>query len=999
MLAIAAVAASQTFSMPTAEAQTTPACDPEENRKAIVALYDATDGPNWTRPANYTGALPYDEWREPDTTLRTWQRNFRFRYLVVDGDGCVTEINFEGLNLVGQPPSLEALTRLTSLNLSGNQLEGTVKSLGIADLVLGTLNLSNNKFSGQVLGSAGTVAERDIHPQAGDGRGSIWLFGNDFTGPIPDLSLNKGFTDLYIDNNRFNELIPDHLPQITDKQERYNLRANNNEFSGEFPDLSGEYLSDLNLSHNNFSGELNPAHLRIWRRLDAPNNDINRIGVLNLSHNNFSGEVPDLSDRIGSNDATINLSNNNFSGELDLDHIHSDTNRLDVSNNMLSGNIPDFKTDTPNLTQIYISGNKFSDTTLPVARFNEATLNILVAANLGFTGPIPSFAGFSRLRNLDLSGNSFTGTLADLNLSGVTVLDLNGNMLTGDLSILTTLNTYELHLADNKFTGPLVLPNVSLFVYDVSGNMLTGTLPNFFGEMDQNKWSLGQIIISNNMLTGEIDIDHLPLVISRFEFEGNNFDGLPDLSGFERLVTVKADFPADLDFTKLPSSLTTLDLKGLSGDFPDLSQFTELTELVLYPANPDLKGVVDSKNVPVSIDGRPTELTRLVIGHTFDVPGEDAKNPDRMCADSTDEAFVTWANRSDTTFQGAYCRATQAVGGSSIRLARIEPGVSDVRVRAGDDVKLSVNIYGRQGIHDQGLASGATFEWLADGKRLNGTGASISYTAPSSPGTYTVTASLPEDQCHGLGDPVANCTATFEVRVLRASPAPVATPAPVNPPGDIPTILVDSQGAQYEVFTPVEGGSFTDGVVTLSADPGAVPNGEVVGLRVDTAGEASNAGMTHQRYTLAGDAYSISAVDASGAAVSDYRLNSPAQLCVPLPDALRASIADLAMLVRNSDGSLTVLSTSVRVTDSGVLACGNLSTVPSMIALGSSGAPAAIPTATPEPIPEPPATGGYTPSTTATPWLLLLLLSTATTAIAGTLLLRHRRKTKQNPTR
>ena len=993
MLAIAAVAASQTFSTPTAEAQA-PACDPEANRATIQALYEETGGPEWT---TQPPMAVKDSWLTEGATLQRW---FITRFnipLEVDGDGCVTRIGLFTNNLVGQPPSLEALTRLTHLNLSGNQLEGTVKSLGIADLVLSSLNLSNNKFSGQVLGSAGTVAERDIHPQAFAGGGSFWLFGNDFTGPIPDLSANVGITDFYIDNNRFNELIPDRLPQLTDIQIRYNLRAHNNEFSGEFPDLSGEYLSSLNLSHNNFSGELNPEHLRIWRLMGAPNNNISRITDLNLSHNNFSGELPDLSDRIGSSLAKIFLSDNNFSGELDLSRINSRVDTLDVSNNMLTGNIPNFKADKPNMTKILISGNKFSDTTLPVARFNEATLVSLHAANLGFTGPVPDFTGFSKLSTIDLSGNSFTGTFADLNLPAgrTSTIDLSGNMLTGDLQILSTFtNMTNLHLADNKFTGPVVVPG-SLFglkIYDVSGNMLTGTLPNFFGEMDQNKWSLGQVIISNNMLTGEIDIDHLPSVIFRFEFEGNNFEGFPDLSGFERLVTVKADLPADLDFAKLPPGLPTLDLSGLSGDFPDLSKFTKLTELVLYPNNPELKAVVRSEKLP--LDGA---LTRLVIGHTLDVPGEDPNNPDRMCADITDEAFKTWVMRSDTTFVGAYCgqaSGSSGGGGSVVRLARIEPSIGDVRVRAGDDVKLSLNIFGRQGAQDQSLADSATFMWSVGDDALAGTGSSISYTAPSSPGTYIVTASLPESQCHGLGDSAANCTATFEVQVLRSSPAPIPTAAPSDPPG-VPEILADSDGNQYEVFTPASGGSFNDGMVTLTADAGAVPNGEVVGLRVDAAGDASNAGMTHQRYTLYGDAYTLSAVDISGASVSDYRLNSPAQLCVPLPDALRSNISDLAMLVSNPDGTLTVLSTTVHVSGNGVLGCGNISTVPATVALGTSGAPAAIPTATPEPTPIPPETGGYTPTTTATPWLLLLLLGTATTAAATTLVLRRRRASSE----
>ena len=197
-------------------------------------------------------------------------------------------------------------------------------------------------------------------------------------------------------------------------------------------------------------------------------------------------------------------------------------------------------------------------------------------------------------------------------------------------------------------------------------------------------------------------------------------------------------------------------------------------------------------------------------------------------------------------------------------------------------------------------------------------------------------------------------------------------PAPVNPTGDIPSILVDSNGSQYEVFTPVEGGQFTDGVVTLTAGPGAVPNGDTVGLRVDGFGAAPNVGMTHQRYTLAGDAYSISAVDASGMTVSNYQFASGIEFCAPLPDALRSNISDVATLALNADGTLTVISTSIRITSNGVLGCANLSTVPATVALGTSGTPAAIPTPTPEPTPEPPDTGGKAPSTNMWTWLLLL---------------------------
>ena len=83
-----------------------------------------------------------------------------------------------------------------------------------------------------------------------------------------------------------------------------------------------------------------------------------------------------------------------------------------------------------------------------------------------------------------------------------------------------------------------------------------------------------------------------------------------------------------------------------------------------------------------------------------------------------------------------------------------------------------------------------------------------------------------------------------------------------------PGILSDSEGNQYEVFTPEEGGTFTGEGYSLKVDAGAVPNGEFLGIRMSDEGAASNLGMTHQRYTLGGNMYAISAVDSSGRQLS-----------------------------------------------------------------------------------------------------------------------------------
>ena len=328
---------------------------------------------------------------------------------------------------------------------------------------------------------------------------------------------------------------------------------------------------------------------------------------------------------------------------------------------------------------------------------------------------------------------------------------------------------------------------------------------------------------------------------------------------------------------------------------------------------------------------------------------------------------------------------TTEVAGSPGEISRIEAAIRGVTVSADDIVTLSVDIYGLQNAKDNTI--GATFEWtLTSGEStedLEGSGREIDFTAPSSPGRYTVTASLGGGECQPEteADREEDCEASFTVQVRRPS-APVADPVPpVNPPGEIPGLIPDADGNQYEVFTPVEGGTFDGGEgYSINVPSGAVPNGEYIGIRMSDDGAASNLGMTHQRYTLGGNMYGVHAVDASGAAISSYVLEDPAEVCVPLPASLRTNISGLSLAAINSDGSLTVLAAQVRLDESGgTMVCGNLSSLPASVALGSAGAPDAIPTATPVPEPELPPTGGTSPASgSLVLWTLLLGIAVLT---------------------
>ena len=378
---------------------------------------------------------------------------------------------------------------------------------------------------------------------------------------------------------------------------------------------------------------------------------------------------------------------------------------------------------------------------------------------------------------------------------------------------------------------------------------------------------------------------------------------------------------------------------------------------------------------------------------TLEIPGATSKTYTVQVADigATISVRVSYTD-GERYPESTTSAETNVVAGSLGKISKIEPAIRGVTVSGGDNVTLEVEVYGVQGDMDNTLSG--TISWSVDGTSIEGSGRELSYAAPSSPGTYMVKATLDEGDCRPKdeADRDTACSASFEVQVRRPSAPQSEDEAPVNPPGDIPTILTDSGGNQYEVFTPVEGGTFDAGEgYSITAPSSAVPNGEFIGVRMSDDGAASNLGMTHQRYTLGGNMYGVYAVDSTGTSISDYVLDEAAKVCVPLPNMFRARISDLALVTINGDDSLTILAANVRLSDGSASVCGNLSNLPASVAVGSMGSPDAIPTATPVPTPVPPETGGTAPASNGILWLLLLGI--AATAL-GIFLVQNRKHAK-----
>ena len=104
---------------------------PSSDRDALVALYNATDGPNWKNAPNWLSDKPLGTWWGVDT----------------DADGRVTKLVLIANNLTAQIPSeLGRLSNLELLELSRNSLSGQIPSeLGeLSNLKL--LHLYNNQL-------------------------------------------------------------------------------------------------------------------------------------------------------------------------------------------------------------------------------------------------------------------------------------------------------------------------------------------------------------------------------------------------------------------------------------------------------------------------------------------------------------------------------------------------------------------------------------------------------------------------------------------------------------------------------------------------------------------------------------------------------------------------------------------------------------------------------------------------------------------------------------
>jgi hypothetical protein len=278
-------------------------------KDAMIALYYATDGANWTH-----------------------------------NEGWLTDPNMCNWYGVGSCWSVGNEQRIISLDLSDNNLKGTLPT------------------------QLGDLVDLEI----------LWLGRNQLSGPIPESIGNaRKLEQLHLENNRLSGPLPASLVNLTNLEE---LRLYSNQLSGPIPPALGNLgkLRELNLGTNSFEGSI-PAELGRLANLTS----------LGLGYNRLSGNIPSDLTRL-SRLWSLTLSGNDLEGQIPtgLGNL-TQLGWLGLDANELTGGIPDGISNLTQLRFLGLSRNRLEGT-VPAGLGNLTNLtNLYLGRNAGLTGPLP----------------------------------------------------------------------------------------------------------------------------------------------------------------------------------------------------------------------------------------------------------------------------------------------------------------------------------------------------------------------------------------------------------------------------------------------------------------------------------------------------------------------------------------------------------------------------------------------------------------------------------
>ena len=608
------------------------------DRAALVALYNATDGPSWVNSENWLTDAPLREWYGVDT----------------NGSGRVVGLDLSGRwdsearvsrrhGLVGPiPPELGSLTHLQSLNLEHNDLFGPIPTELASRVSLTHLRLAYNQLTGSIPPELGNLANLT----------KLDLWSNQLTDPIPpELGNLANLTELNLGFNPFTGPIP---PELGNLASLTALALRGNELTGPIPPELGNLanLTELNLSGNDLSGPIPPEL-----------GNLANLTWLTLSGNELTGPVPPELGRLA-----------NLTG-------------LGLFANQLTGPIPQSFLQLERLGTFWIEDNV--SLCVPGTSPFVAWLHGMVRHDVGSAGPcnaadvaelkslfdatggtgwtestgwrgegaVEEWHGVTsdslgRVTELDLTRNGLVGQLPPSlgALTRMTVLRIGGNVLRGRLPLsLAQLALRDFRYADTELCAPVeasfqawldAIPShegtgvecaplsdrdILEILYKTTGgpawfnstNWLTDpTVRDWFGVSVDGEGRVRFLDLTGNNLSGPLPLEIGNLAnLTSLQLRSNQLTGPipPEIGNLANLTSLQLRSnqltgPIPPEIGSL-ANLTRLDLGGnqLTGPIPpEIGSLANLTRL-------DLGGNQLTGPIPPEI-GSLANLTRLDLG-------------------------------------------------------------------------------------------------------------------------------------------------------------------------------------------------------------------------------------------------------------------------------------------------------------------------------------------------------------------------------------------------
>ncbi|KAL5716195.1 non-specific serine/threonine protein kinase [Ranunculus cassubicifolius] len=556
--------------------------------------------------------------------------------------------------------------RVTSLDLKGQNLQGTL-SPWVGNLTfLRVIYLTKNSFHGRIPQELGHLVRLQY----------LFLDGNSFSGKIPSSLVNC--SELLVINLNRNNLSGEILPGISSLSKLEALGLFSNQFTGKIPASYGNLssLTALSLERNNLIGNI-PRELcfipRLWFFQVSVNNltgiippclyNHSYIEMFSVVGNQLEGSLPSNIGFTFRNIRRFYLGSNNFSGLVPVSLTNaSRLEVIDFHGNYFTGSLPMEFGKLKNLTNLNFNRNRLGTTTsvddlqfitsltncrnLEMIEFHEnflrgplpdsisnlsATLINLDAGDNKIYGSIPE--GIQNLINLEsifLQGNSLTGNIPVTigNFKNLTRLNLQGNLLSGEIppSLGNLIKLSDLNLGGNKLNGtiPRALENCrNLLNLNLSHNYLSGTIPT---QVIGTSSLIASLYLQDNSLNGTLPLQlrGLPNVVT-LALSNNNFSGqIPQPLGY-CLNLVNLFLDGNFFQGEIPQSMSglrgleNLDLSRnqLSGDIPEFLESFPLSNLNL--SFNQLEGQVPNEGVFKNVSGVSVTGNKKLCGGSAEI--------------------------------------------------------------------------------------------------------------------------------------------------------------------------------------------------------------------------------------------------------------------------------------------------------------------------------------------------------------------------------------------